>query len=88
MGKHFDGKPNIALVQNRINKPKTYRTTPRLKTWRELGVVEVAPMNAEPELAGETRTLCGTPVKTTLPLTMRQPSLMLGVAVIVISIGQ
>lgn len=35
----------------------TYQSPPRVKTWRELGVVKVAPMKAEPELAGETTTL-------------------------------
>lgn len=63
---------------------ETYSRTPRLNTWRELGDGDVAPKKAEPLLAGETRMFCGTLLRTTLPLTMRQPSLMIGVALIVI----
>lgn len=55
-----------------------------MKTWCELGAVEVAPTNADPELDGVKTTLFGTPVRTTLPLTMRQPLLITGTAVIVI----
>lgn len=62
----------------------THSRTPRLKTCQELGLVEFAPTKADPELAGETTTLSGTPVRTTFPLTMRQPFLMTGTAVIVI----
>lgn len=41
-------------------------------------------MNADPPLAGEMTMFGGTPVKTTLPPTMRQPFLITGVVVIVI----
>lgn len=36
---------------------KTYSRAPRLKTWRELEIVELAPMKADPEFTGETTTL-------------------------------
>lgn len=59
---------------------------PRVKTWRELGVVEVAPKKADPVAVptGETTMFPGTRVKTTLPLTIRHPSFTVGTAVTVI----
>lgn len=52
-------------------------------TWQELEIVGFSPKKADPELNGDATTLSGTPVRTTLPLTMRQPFLMTGAAVIV-----
>lgn len=52
-------------------------------TWQELEMAGFAPKKADPELNGETTTLSGTPVRITLPLTMRQPFLMTGAVVIV-----
>ena len=78
---------HVRTENNRNNRKCdfcTYSRVPRLKTWRELGLVEVAPTKADPELDGVMTTLFGTPVKTTLPRTMRQPFLITGTAVIVI----